>query len=333
MARARALTEKAAILAGADPSGAKALRRHENTIGQLADRYLEEHVRSHNKPSTAREVGRIVESRIKPTLGAVKVTDLTRADIKAWHQRMSSTPYEANRALAYLSKLLSLAANDWQMRSDNPCKGIARFKERARERFFSDEELKRIGDALSAAEKAQSERPGALLLVRLLATTGMRLSEALGITWEDVDLVARTIRLRDAKAGARLVHLGAAAAATLDGVEPKRGYVVNRGDPNTPLTTSMAERTWCRIRKAAELSDGRLHDLRHTVGTLAALSGANAFAVRDLLGHKTLAMTNRYVERARDLVQATADSISNRVAAAFDAGVREPAKVAAVKRS
>ena len=64
--------------------------------------------------------------------------------------------------------------------------------------------------------------------------------------------------------------------------------------------------------------DGRLHDFRHTAGTFAALSGANAFMVRDLLGHKTMAMTSRYVERAADLTRATADSVSSRVAAALD---------------
>jgi Phage integrase, N-terminal SAM-like domain len=34
---------------------------------------------------------RVVEKRIKPKLGRVKITDLTRSDIKAWHQAMSAT--------------------------------------------------------------------------------------------------------------------------------------------------------------------------------------------------------------------------------------------------
>jgi integrase len=326
LARSRALTHKAAIAGGSDPSGDRALRRHENTIAELADRYVAEHVQTHNKPSTRREVERIVARRIKPALGAFRITDLTRADVKAWHQKMSATPYEANRALAYLSKLLSLAAYDWQMRSDNPCKGIARFRETARERFYSDDELTRIGEALVEAERECAQGPGALVLIRLLATTGMRLSEALSVSWEDVDLAARTLRLRDAKAGGRTVHLGAAAAAILDGLEPKSGFVVNGGKPDQPLTASRAENAWRRLRKRAGIT-GRLHDLRHTVGTLAALSGANAFAVRDLLGHKTLAMTNRYVERARDLVQATADSVSNRVGAAMTSRERGSAEI------
>jgi hypothetical protein len=112
-ARARALREKAAIGDGDDPSGERQRKRREHTIAAVADRYLAEHVAAHNKTSTAAEARRIVESRIKPELGSIKITDLTRADIKAWHQAMARTPYEANRALAYCSRMLDLAATEW----------------------------------------------------------------------------------------------------------------------------------------------------------------------------------------------------------------------------
>ena len=224
-ARAKALREKAAVADGNDPSGARQRKRGENTVAMVADRYLAEHVAAHNKASIAGEARRIVETRIKSVLGNIKITDLTRADIKAWHQAMSATPYEANRALAYCSKMLSLAATDWELREDNPCLGIKRFPERKRERFFSDGELAKLGEALSAAERAGSEPPGFILLVRLLATTGMRLGEALEIRWSDVDLPASAVRLRDAKSGARTVHLGAAAVAILEAIQEKDGHL------------------------------------------------------------------------------------------------------------
>ena len=68
------------------------------------------------------------------------------------------------------------------------------------------------------------------------------------------------------------------------------------------------------------MPDGRLHDFRHTAGIFAAQAGLNAFLVRDLLGHKTLAMTGRYVERAADPLRAAADAVSSRVAAAMAGG-------------
>ena len=128
-ARKTARREKAAIADGGNPSRERQRKRREATIAAVADRYLAEHVATHNKASTAAEARRIVETRIKPKLGAIKITDLTRADIKAWHQAMSATPYEANRALAYCSRMIALAATEWQLREDNPCTGIKRFPE------------------------------------------------------------------------------------------------------------------------------------------------------------------------------------------------------------
>src|SRR5262249_371106 len=120
-ARTQAAQQKAAILiTGADPSLSRQQKQREDTVALVADRYLAEHVTAHNKPTTAAEAKRIVENRIKPGLGSIKITELTRAEIKAWHQSMSAIPYEANRALAYLSKMMSLAAKEWELRPDNP---------------------------------------------------------------------------------------------------------------------------------------------------------------------------------------------------------------------
>jgi integrase len=331
-ARAKALREKAAVADGSDPSGARQQKRRENTVAIVADRYLAEHVAMHNKASTAREARRIVETRIKPALGNIKITDLTRADIKAWHQAMSSAPYEANRALAYCSRMLSLAAKDWELREGNPCLGIKRFPERKRERFFSDDELIKLGGVLSAMETEGAETPGFILLIRLLATTGMRLGEVLKLIWSDVDLPGHAIRLRDAKGGARTVHLGTAAVPILDAIEHRDGPVIRGREQAKPLSINTAQNAWRRLRDRAGIPNARIHDLRHTAGTFAALTGANAFVVRDLLGHKTLAMTGRYVERAADMVRATADAVSNRVAAAFAAGNSTPAKIVSLPK-
>src|SRR5262249_7305085 len=259
-ARIRAAQEKAGISRGGDPSAERQRKRRGNTVAAIADRYVAEHVSSHNKPSTAGEVKRIVEKRIKPGLGSIKITELARADVKDWHQRMSATPYEANRALAYLSKMLSLSAKEWELRPDNPAIGVKRFPERARERFFSDTELAKIGGALAIVERENAELPGFILLIRLLATTGMRLGEALGLQWPNVDLQSRAIRLPEAKAGARTVHLGAAAVAILDAVpeSERAGYVVSGAEP---LSSSIAQHAWARLRERAGLADGRLHDL------------------------------------------------------------------------
>jgi integrase len=87
--------------------------------------------------------------------------------------------------------------------------------------------------------------------------------------------------------------------------------------PKQPISKSRIETAWQMIRVAAQIKDVRIHDLRHTVGTYAGRSGANAFLVRDLLRHKNLAMTGRYVNKADSPVRTLSDQVGERIAAAL----------------
>jgi integrase len=317
-ARIRARKLLVQVSDGADPAQTRKDASRAATIAELADRYLAEHVQVHNKPSTIAEVARIIARRIKPKLGRIAVSELTRARVKDWHQAMAATPYEANRALACCSKMLALASSDWELRADNPCQGIKRFPEAKRTRFLTGPELEGLGKALQEAAHAQLEQPATILAIRLLALSGCRRSEILALTWDRVDLDKGVLWLDEAKAGARAVPLASAAiavvvAAAYDGATGPVCQVAN----GKALSASSLEKAWQRIRKRAGISDARLHDLRHTVGTYASGAGLNAFVIRDLLGHKTLAMTGRYVERNADPLRAAAEIVVGQIAAAM----------------
>ena len=75
------------------------------------------------------------------------------------------------------------------------------------------------------------------------------------------------------------------------------------------MTRKAFHRYWTRVKKLSGLTGIRPHDLRHTAGTYAAQAGFNAFNVRDFLGHRSIAMSARYVERAADSIRATADAV------------------------
>ena len=249
LARKRALQEKAAVAGGADPSSDRQKRRCENTLAEIADRYVAEHVASHNRPSTAAEVLRIVEKRIKPNLGSIKITDLKRSDVKGWHQAMSATPYEANRALAYLSKMLNLASKDWELRPDNPCAGIKRFPERKRERFLSGEELARLGDLLAFYDGW----PYAVAAIRLLVFTGARLGEILGLKWEWIDFERGEARLPDSKTGAKTLHLPPPALAVLAELPRLDGNPYVIVGPKEGAALGKLEKSWRGIRERVTL--------------------------------------------------------------------------------
>ncbi len=327
-ARDLAKQRLAEVTKGADPATERAAVRKAMTVAELAERYLKEHAETHNKPSSAREFRALLKRRILDPLGKLKAEAITTADVMRLHHSLRDTPYEANRTLALLSKLFNLA-EAWKIRPQhsNPCTHVKRYAERKRERFLSAVVLSRLGAALSDAERTKTERPAIIAAIRLLAFTGCRRGEILSLQWGHVDLGSGLLRLADAKTGARIVPLGAPALELLRQLPQTGPFVVHGPKSGKPLASSTLEGAWWRLCKTAKIVDGddepnaRIHDLRHTVGTYGGQAGLNAFMVRDLLGHKTLAMTARYVERDTDPLRAAADQVAGRIA---DAMAKDP---------
>lgn len=308
---------------GNDPAEERREEREALTMSALLDRYLKEHVYVNNKPSTIEGVVCIVERRIRPRLGSKKATGVSRYDIMKFHRDMADSHCQANNALAILSKAFNLA-EIWGIRPDgtNPCRHVRKYPEIPRERFLSGEELGRLGKALDDFERRQLARPSVIRAVRLLALTGCRLGEILNLRWDEVDLQHAALMLSDTKTGARTHTIGALAQAALASIPriEDSPWVLPHSDPAKALPKDKMQRSWRRIRKAAGLEDVRLHDLRHTVGIYAGQTGANAFLVRDKLGHKTLAMTGRYVNKDTSPLRELSDRVEARIAAAMAGG-------------
>ncbi len=333
-ARREAREALALVARGKDPAAEREKIRESGTVAKLCERYITEHAKPFKKASSAGADRQLIESNIKPNLGSTPVSAVTRADILKARHALRSTPIAANRTLALLSKMFNLA-EAWGLRPDgsNPCRHVERFQENERRRFFGPDELSQLGAALAEAERTATTHPGAIAALRLLSLTGCRLSEVLRLRWDEVDFEAKCLRLPDAKAGARSVPLGSAAIVLLIDLQGANDpYVIQGMKRGQPLSIWCMERAWQRLRDKAGLKDARIHDLRHTVATMAAASGLNAFAVRDLLGHKTLAMANRYVKRVTDPLQEAADGVAGRVAAMMGAG-RKPAEVLPLRKS
>ncbi len=174
---------------------------------------------------------------------------------------MRNVPTQANKVLAILSKLFNWAElNGIRAGGDNPCRHIEKYPETRRERFLSPKELAALGMALNSAE----ESPYAIAAVRLLVLTGARLNEILTLRWDWIDLERGTIRLPDSKTGAKSLYLNAPALAVLNEIPRQAGnsYVIV-GDKEGAHWVNL-QKPWRAVRRAAQLQDVRLHDLRHT---------------------------------------------------------------------
>jgi integrase len=319
-ARRNAKLKLAGVTRGEDPAAEIQSMRQAPTVSELLDRYLDDHVDRHNKPKTAKEVRRIVERSVRPELGHLKVRSVTRQEVAKLHAAMQDVPVQANRVLAAVSKAFSLAEL-WNMRQEgtNPCKLIERYKETNRDRFLSRPELERLGCVLASADRDGTEPKSVVSAVWLLLMTGCRLNEILSLRWEFVDLENRIIKLSDSKTGPRTHVIGDDAVMFLQAA-PRSGecpWVLPHTDPEKSLPDYTMEKAWRRIRKAAELPDVRLHDLRHTFGTIAGGLGLNAFIVRDMLGHRQVSTSARYVSRDADPLREASSRVSGSIVAAM----------------
>jgi len=322
--RARAVLNR--VFDGDDPAGEREARKHEPTVADLLRDALAKHWKPKRKPGTAKAFGEMIERTLIPEFGSIRLSDLSRKRIREWHATQTHRPRQANLDLAILRKALSLAVADETIR-DNPAKGIAAHPERARERVPSDDEMRRLWRAIDETPV----RPSAARLFKLLALTGCRLGEWQTARWRDVDFPNRFLRLADAKAGARTVPLTEPVLALLRGhAGPPDAFVCPNDLGDAPISKSNVRDAWRAISEAAKVEDMRVHDLRHAFATRGAALGASALILRDALGHKTMAMTGRYVARQADPVRKLADRIAADMLGVV--GAREAAGVVPLKK-
>jgi len=307
------------IAAGRDPAEGRDRVKADKSLGVILEQFMAEHVRPKRKASTAREYERIAMIHIVPRLGRRPISEIKRQDIAKLHHDLAGSPYQANRTLALLSKFFSWAEKHG-LRPDgsNPCRHIEKYRESRRERFLSEAELARLGDALREAERAQSATPWAIAAIRLLAFTGARLSEILTLRWDYVSKEQSCLMLPDSKTGRKHIRLNAPARELLQTIPRLEGnpYVIC-GDKLDHHLVNL-EKPWRRIRKAANLEDVRLHDLRHSFASVAASGGQSLIVIGKMLGHSQPATTARYAHLADDPVKAASEAVGRHIASAMD---------------
>jgi hypothetical protein len=152
LARKRAVDALAEVRLGHDPQEEKNARRAALTVSDLINAFMAEHVVTKCKAKTA-EAHKIALERLRSTHGNLKAEALTRAQVAALHVKMSGSPFAANRFLAVVSKCFAWGMSRGLIpEGHSPAAKVERYKEAARERFLTNEELARLGDTLRMAE-------------------------------------------------------------------------------------------------------------------------------------------------------------------------------------
>jgi integrase len=213
---------------------------------------------------------------------------ITRAELQDWQARKRQTckPATVNRIMCRLRHMFN-RATDWEILEQSPMKGIKFLPENnARLRYLSLEECQLLIDSCKA--------PHLRAIVTIALHTGMRSGEIRNLQWRDLDFDTGFLILRETKNG-QTRH------SPMDStvIELLRQWPRTAGSEFVFTNAAGGRIGWLQhgFRKAlarAGLSDLHFHDLRHTFASQWMMAGGDLYVLRSILGHKSVAMTQRY---------------------------------------
>lgn len=248
--------------------------------------------------------------RLTPFFTGRELGGLKPSDVRAYIDERRGDgvePGTINREVGLLSSAINYARREWDWNIPNPAQGRRLREPEGRLRWLTRAEA----DALVRAAVAEPQAPHLADFLRLALHTGMRRSELLGLEWRRIDLQAGLIYLEadHTKAGRRrYIPINSVARQAIIGRKrfqvqhcPESLWVFSDRDGRPILSVKRSFATACR---KAGIEDFRIHDLRHTCAAWLVSAGVPLTAVRDLLGHSTIRMTERYAHLAPENVRA-----------------------------
>ena len=276
------------------------------TLAQAAERYLATKAR---KRSLAKD--RRTLEHFKSMFGAdAALADITASRISEYKaQRLAATSVRrkdaqgngtllsaaaVNRPLALLRHLLRLAHEEWEVLPAVPRIKLEKEPE-GRIRWLGEQAPDEEARLLAAC--AKSKNPELVKKVTIALESGLRKGELNGLDWQqNIDMSRGVIRLELTKSGRRREVPMRQAVYTIlaSQPEPHQGPVWKRGDVRHAFEHAVAE---------AKLDDFHFHDCRHHFASWFVMRGGSLQALQKILGHATLAMTQRYAHLSPDYLR------------------------------
>lgn len=271
-----------------------------------------------------------IRRHIVPLLGHKRIGDVTSDDVEAFlHSvrlgktattertgprgvaRVRGGETAANRAVGLLGSIMSHAVK-LKLRGDNPVRGIERFQDQKRQRAILPDEYRALGHALNNLQ-ADGANPWAVDAYRILALTGCRRTEILGLRKVEVDHHHRCLRFGDTKSGRQVRAVGAAALEVLTSTP-----VVDKSDYVFPASRGSGHlrdvKQFHRACEMASIEDITIHTLRHGFASVAGELGYADATIGVLLGHVSNTISGRYTHIPDPAALVAADRVSATIA-------------------
>ncbi|MBK1633764.1 recombinase XerD [Thiohalocapsa halophila] len=257
------------------------------------------------------ETVRMHVRRLRAHFAEQVMNTLTAADVGEYIQIRKAEEVSnstINRELEVLSAAITYAVREWAWQLPNPVSGRMLKEPEGRLRWVTKAQAAAL---IRAAEAAAGKAPHLAPLITLALHTGMRRGELLGLEWSRVDLPSAVIYLEadhTKTARRRTVPLNAVARGAI--MQQARFRAAHCPDARWVFCTRGGEHiasvktAFKRACERAGIEDFRFHDLRHTCAAWLVQSGVPLTEVRDVLGHSTINMTERYAHLAPENTRA-----------------------------
>jgi site-specific recombinase XerD len=238
-------------------------------------------------------------THLKPFFEETRLTNITPKMIsryKVLRINEGAKPATINRELAMLSKAFSLTVKDWEWIKENPVSKVQKEKvDNKRDRWLTKDEERKIIDNSSDWLRE---------IVTFGLYTGLRLEEILSLEWSRVNLLRRTILIKDTKNGnPKTLPVNKIALDVLNQrsiVKCIKNDFVFFNSSGEKVSSNVLRTAFYSVLKKVGIDDCRLHDLRHSFATRLAQAGIDIYKISKLLGHKDIKMTQRYAHHCPD---------------------------------
>jgi len=286
------------------------------TFQEFAELYIDNYAKV-NKRSWKSDRSRI-QAHMVPLFGDLPLKEITplliekyRAErLKKTRKTANGTTHieksTANREITIMKKMFNIAV-DWGYADTNPAQKIKFFseKDRQKERILKDQEELNL---LRACPKYI--RP----IIEAALNTGMRRGEIFNLKWEQVNLEEMTITVQNTKSGKnRTIPINNRLHQILMEQKKLKGQASSVfPNPDTGRPFVDIKKSFKRACEDAGIKDLRFHDLRHTFASRLVKAGVDLITVRDLLGHFSVQLTQRYTHSSRDQKQQAVDILAQR---------------------
>lgn len=262
-------------------------------------------------------------------LYAKNLKDINAWEIQKWRTERSKaglSPATINRSVTTLKAVLNRAL-EWGVIEINPLQTIKPLKldSKGVVRYLSVDEEVRLRSALDERQQAKiddrksgnawreargkeklPELNGELVdylkpLSLFVLNTGLRRGEAFSLKWENINFERKSIVVlgSNAKSGhTRHVPLNSEAITLLRAWLEKANSELVFPSPVTNRKLVSVQKVWAPLMRRANIECFRFHDLRHTFASNLVMAGVDLYTVKELMGHSTIQMTERYAHLA-----------------------------------